>query len=80
MSNTIRKDRNGKKYKESLKKKEGGYRCTCHYCVGVDRNELSNKIAKRELKTQLKADEYTIDNNGNYIEDIDDPYFTACNK
>lgn len=54
MSNTIRKDKNGKKFKEGLKKKEVGYRCSCHYCVGVDRNELIDKIAEKELKTEIK--------------------------
>lgn len=34
MSNTIRKDKNGKEYKESLKKKDGHFRCRCEYCLG----------------------------------------------
>lgn len=54
MSNTIRKDRNNKSYKEGLKKKDGRYRCQCHYCVGVDRNELVDKIAEKELKEQIR--------------------------
>ena len=33
MSRTIRKDRNGKRYKESLKKKEARYKCRCEYCI-----------------------------------------------
>ena len=78
MSNTIRKDRNGKEYKESLKKSGARYKCRCEYCLG--KNNTADKIAKKELKNQLKTDEYTIDNNVNYIEDIDDPYFTTCNK
>lgn len=55
MSNTYRKDRNGKAYKEGLKKKDGGYRCTCHYCVGVDKKELVEKIAKKEMKEEIKT-------------------------
>lgn len=55
MSNTFRKDRNGEKYKEGLKKKEARYRCTCHYCVGVDRNKLIDKIAKKEMKEEIKS-------------------------
>lgn len=54
MSNTYRKDRNGISYKEGLKKKDGRYRCQCHYCIGVDKNELVEKIAEKELKTELK--------------------------
>ena len=54
MSDTYRKDKNGKTLKEGLKKKDGAYRCNCHYCVGVDRNELIDKIAEKELKTEIK--------------------------
>ena len=54
MSNTTRKDRNGNTFKEGLKKKDGAYRCSCHYCVGVDRNELIEKIAEKELETEIK--------------------------
>ena len=47
MSNTIRKDKNGK---ESLKKREA--RCRCEYCLGK-RNTLC-KIAEKEMKEYLK--------------------------
>lgn len=53
MSNTLRKDKYDKIYKEGLKKKDRGYRCRCHYCVGVDRNELVDKISKKETKEQI---------------------------
>ena len=61
MERTIRKDRNGKKYKESLKKKEARYKCRCEYCSRVSKNLTCEKIAKKELKTELKSD-------GNYYE------------
>jgi len=54
MGNTIRKDRNGKTYKESLKKKHGRTRCRCEYCMDVEQNKLINKIAEKELKTELE--------------------------
>jgi len=54
MSNTYRKDRNGKTYKESLKKKEARYKCTCHYCVGVDKKKLCDKIAEKEMRQEIK--------------------------
>ena len=54
MSRTIRKDRNGKRYKESLKKKEAQYKCRCEYCTGVSKNLICEKIAKKELKNQIK--------------------------
>jgi len=54
MSNTYRKDRNGKKYKESLKKKEARYKCRCEYCTGVSKNLICEKIAEKELKRQIK--------------------------
>ena len=54
MSNTYRKDRNGKKYKESLKKKEAHYKCRCEYCTGVSKNLICEKIADEELKRQIK--------------------------
>ena len=57
MARTIRKDRNGKRYKESLKKKEAQYKCRCGYCTGVDKNNLCEKIADKELKEQLKDDD-----------------------
>lgn len=53
MSDTYRKDKNGKTLKEGLKKKDGAYRCNCHYCVGVDRNELIEKIAEKELRNYI---------------------------
>ena len=53
MSNTYRKDRNDKKYKESLKKKEARYKCRCEYCTGVSKNLICEKIAEKELKRQI---------------------------
>lgn len=67
MSNTLRKDRNGKTFKESLKKKCGRTRCRCEYCTDIEKNKLSDKIAEKELKQQIKIDEYNFDSNGNYI-------------
>ena len=57
MSNTFRRDRNDKIFKESLKKKsfKARYRCQCHYCVGVDKNKIINKIAEKDLKQQIKS-------------------------
>lgn len=54
MARTIRKDRNGKKHKESLKKKEARYKCRCEYCTGVSKNLICEKIAEKELKRQIK--------------------------
>ena len=73
MSNTTRKDRNGKVYKESLKKKEARYKCRCEYCSGASKN-LTDKIAEKELKTELKSD-------GNYYDDeiIWDKQAEFCN-
>ena len=50
MSNTIRKDKNGK---ESLKKKDGHFRCRCEYCLGK-RNTLC-KIAEKEMKEEIRV-------------------------
>ena len=61
MSRTIRRDRTGKRYKESLKKKEARYKCRCGYCTGVDKNNLCEKIAEKELRTELKKDGYYYD-------------------
>ena len=69
MSRTIRKDRSGKRYKESLKKKEARYKCRCEYCTGVDKNNLCEKIAEKELKEQIGLDEYNFKQSGEYIED-----------
>lgn len=68
MARTIRKDRNGKRYKESLKKKEARYKCRCGYCTGVDKNNLCEKIAEKELKRQIELDEYNFKQSGEYIE------------
>ena len=54
MSRTRRRDRLGKRYKESLKKKEARYKCRCGYCTGVDKNNLCEKIDEKELKRQIK--------------------------
>ena len=69
MANTLRRDRTGKRYKESLKKKEARYKCRCEYCTGVDKNNLCEKIAEKELKEQLKIDEYNFNKGGKYIDD-----------
>jgi hypothetical protein len=55
MSNTLRKDKNGKVFKESIKKHNGRTRCRCEYCSGVDRNELFDKISEKEIKEQIKV-------------------------
>ena len=52
MSNTIRKDKNGKEYKESLKKKDGDFRCRCEYCLG--KKDTADKITEKEMKEELK--------------------------
>ena len=56
MSRTIRKDVFGNKFSESQKRKDANarYHCHCSYCTGVDRNELIEKIAEKELKTEIK--------------------------
>ena len=53
VARTIRKDGNGKRYKESLKKKEARYKCRCEYCTGVSKNLICEKIADEELKRQI---------------------------
>ena len=53
MANTLRRDRTGKRYKESLKKKEARYKCRCEYCTGVSKNLICEKIADEELKRQI---------------------------
>ena len=54
MSNTYRKDRNDKQFKESLKKKSSTarYRCRCNRCVG--KNSLSDKIADKEMREEVR--------------------------
>lgn len=69
MARTIRRDRTGKRYKESLKKKEARYKCRCEYCTGVSKNLICEKIAEKELKEQLKIDEYNFDKEGKCIDD-----------
>jgi len=54
MSNTHRKDKNGKKFKESNKSAERRFKCRCERCSGLDRNKLIEKIAEKELKTEVK--------------------------
>ena len=56
MSNTYRKDRNDKVFKESLKKKDSDahYRCRCEYCLG--RKDTLDKIAEKELKQHFKTE------------------------
>ena len=54
MSDTFRKDRNDKLFKENLKKKSSTsrYRCRCERCVG--KHDIIDKIAEKELKTEIK--------------------------
>lgn len=51
MSNTYRKDRNDKVYKESLKKKFSRYKCRCTYCLG--KRDTVDKIAEKDLKEEM---------------------------
>ena len=51
MSNTYRKGRNDKVYKESLKKKFARYKCRCERCVR--KNSEVDKIAEKELKEEI---------------------------
>jgi hypothetical protein len=62
MSNTFRKDKNNKIFKEGLKKKsiEAHYRCQCYHCVGADKNDLIDKIAEKELKTEIEYLDFDI--------------------
>jgi len=57
MSNTVRKDNHDRIFKEGLKKKsiEAYYGFDCYHCVGIDKRELINKIAKKELKKEIEA-------------------------
>lgn len=55
MSRTTRKDRYDRIYSKQPKDSKG-YVCNCHICVGVDRIELKEKIAKRELAIELKGE------------------------
>jgi hypothetical protein len=78
MGKTKRKDKHDKEYRESLKKKDGWYRCRCERCVGA--NALIDKIAEKELKQELKIDQYNYKKDGEFIEDVDDPYFISREK
>lgn len=69
MSKTLRKDRNGKTFKESLKKRNSRYKCRCEYCSGVALNKTKEKIADKELEQQIKTDEYNFRKDGTYVED-----------
>ena len=55
MSNTLRKDKNGKTFKENLKKHSGRTRCRCEYCMDVERNKISDKIAEKEMKEEIRT-------------------------
>ena len=44
------------------------------------KKELIDKIAEKDLKQQIKTDEYNFKQNGEFIEDIDDPYYTSKNN
>ena len=55
MSRTTRRDREDKKYAEGQKdNRKLWFSCRCSYCTGIDRKELKEKIANREMKRQLK--------------------------
>lgn len=77
MSNTYRKDKNGKKFKESDKSTDRRFRCRCVYCTNAEKNKITDKIAEKELKQQIKTDEHNFKTNGEFIEDKDDPYYTS---
>jgi hypothetical protein len=53
MGKTKRKDKHDKEYRESLKKKDGWYRCRCERCVGA--NSLIDKIAEKEMKEEIRV-------------------------
>ena len=55
MSNTYRKDRNNKIFKETLKKHSGRTRCRCEYCMDVERDKIADKIAAKELKEEIRT-------------------------
>jgi len=52
MSRTTRKDRYDRIYSKQPKDSKG-YVCNCHICVGVDRIELKEKIANKEMAKEL---------------------------
>ena len=52
MSNTFRKDKHGKKRKESLHKKEARYKCRCERCVG--KNKEVDKTSEKDFEIELK--------------------------
>ena len=55
MSRTIRKDKEGNKFPDGRASyPEINYRCRCSWCTGIDKQALECKIAKRELKQELK--------------------------
>ena len=55
MSNTYRKDKFNKVFKEGLKKKCGRTRCRCEYCMDVEQVKLFEKIAEKEMKEEIKT-------------------------
>jgi hypothetical protein len=57
MSNTYRRDRKGKTFKESLKKKDTNahFKCRCDYCTGVSKEKLIHKITEKELKEEVRV-------------------------
>ena len=69
MSNTLRRDKHDKVYKESRKKRFAHYRCKCERCIG--KNNTIEKITEKELKTELKNDEYIFNKDGQYIDDFE---------
>ena len=55
MSNTIRKDKNGKEYKESLKKKDGHFRCRCEYCLGKKSVRRYEAQVLKEMREEVRV-------------------------
>ena len=53
MGKTFRKDRDGKTYNESLKKRESRYKCRCEYCLG--KKDIADKIAEKEMIEEIRT-------------------------
>lgn len=54
MSNTFRKDKHGKTFKEGQLIKDKTWKCDCYLCVGADKVEIKEKIAEKELKEEVR--------------------------
>lgn len=53
MGKTKRKGRNGKSFRESLKKRDAPYECRCEYCMSYSRDAKIEKILDFEIKKCL---------------------------